>query len=203
MNPVFKQVFDLLPENYRDRAVIAGGAAADFNRANDIDVFVLGLNSTPKVIQFKNSLKIPNMIQRDLFTRGTGEDATICKITDSDIGNNIVIGDIPEDIFGTIYKPVQILASPYLSVTDLLLNFDLSCHCVAYTPDGERHVLENITTGLDVPPKSVNPQFPEYTLGRYRRFCLRYGLQPDATELIKLCTIPEPVHFRRSERIED
>ena len=194
MNPTFKQVFDLLPEKYRSSAVIAGGAAADLSRANDIDVFVLGLNSPPKVIRFRDALKIQDMVRRDLFIRGTGEDAAICKITDSDIGDNIVVGDIPEDVLNGI-RPIQILASPYLTVTDLLLNFDLSCHCVAYTLDEQRHILDGITTGLDVPPKAVTPAFPEYTLGRYRRFCLRYGLQPDAAELVKLCTIPEPVHL--------
>ena len=195
MHTTLAQVFiNTLPEKYRSRAVIAGGAAADLNRANDIDIFVLGLNSPPKVIAFRHdlkALKIPGMELRDIFKRGEGEDATLCKITDSDVGNNIVVADIPEDPFAG-RLPIQILASPYMTVTDLLLNFDLSCHCVAYTVDGQRHILENVTTDLTKPPKAVAPAFPEYTLGRYRRFCLRYGFKPDAEELIRLCTMPEP-----------
>ena len=190
MNQVFEHVFAMLPEKYRDKAVIAGGAAASLDRARDIDVFVLGLNSPPKVVGFRDALKIPNMKLRDLFSHEAGEDDTFCKIADSDVGDNIVVGDIPEDAINDI-RTIQILASPYMTVTDLLLNFDLSCHCVAYTPDGNRHILEGTTTDLTVPPKAVAPAFPEYTLGRYRRFCLRYGLKPDPDELVKLCTIPE------------
>ena len=101
-------------------------------------------------------------------------------------GHFDVVGDIPAGIL----HAVQIIASPFMAVDALLQDFDISTHCVGYTPNGKRHEIPQ-TTSLLIPPKVVNSNIPDLTLSRYRRIVQRYGLTPDPDELVRLCLMPD------------
>ena len=58
MNPIFKRVFNLIPEQYRLSSAIAGGAVVDLYKATDIDVFVLALSTQAKIDAFCSALRI-------------------------------------------------------------------------------------------------------------------------------------------------
>ena len=197
LNPVFAHIFRLIPTRYLSKAIIAGGAAACYEKADDIDVWVLGLNDDKKVEKFKEDLRAMNIDGIKFVT----PDDVIEKQCDSGSNwNNQIIANIscgiavPEDsIFDITYsKPVQIMASVFMSPSDLLSDFDLSTHCIGFNASGQEYRIAATTT-TDVAPRIVcAPKSPDRTLSRYRRFCLRYGVAPDPTELVKLCTMPDP-----------
>lgn len=199
MNSSFKAVFNLIPPQYRSSAVIAGGAAACLEKADDIDVWVLGLDDGIKVTKFKQALghlKAHGKWTEIDFVDNAEQTAKQCDSGEN--WNNQIIANIKDGItlpnddpfaLDECTKPVQIMASVFHTPQDLLNDFDLSVHCVAVMPNGTEVRLTNRTTSLTEPPKVVGQ--PK-TLSRYRRFCLRYGLQPDPAELVKLCNMPDP-----------
>ncbi len=200
MNPVFAHIFRLIPTRYLSKAIIAGGAAACYEKADDIDVWVLGLNDDKKVEKFKEDLRAMNIDGIEFVT----PEEVIEKQCDSGSNwNNEIVANIPngvvtdevDDIFGeSRSKPVQIMASVFMSPSALLSDFDLSTHCIGFNASGQEYRLAATTT-TDVAPRIVcSPKSPDRTLSRYRRFCLRYGVAPDPEELVTLCTMPDPEH---------
>ncbi len=197
MNPVFAHIFRLIPARYLSKAIIAGGAAACYEKADDIDVWVLGLNDDAKVERFKEDLRAMNI---DGIEFVTPEDVIEKQCDSGSNWNNQIIANIPKgiliesgEIFGDEYsKPVQIMASVFMFPSDLLSDFDLSTHCIGFNASGQEYRIAATTT-TDVAPRIVcSPKSPDRTLSRYRRFCLRYGVAPDPEELVKLCAMPDP-----------
>ncbi len=199
MNSIFAHVFRCLPAKYLDRAVIAGGAAACYEKADDIDIWILGLNNDKKVAAFTKDLRAMNIEGIEFVD--TAVEAIEKKTDSGENLNNQIVANIPRGILlpdpgifvtATFTKPVQIMASVFMTSTDLLMDFDLSTHCISYNASGEKNLLV-ATTGLGSPPKVVcPPKSPDRTLSRYRRLCLRYGLAPDPSELVALCCMPDP-----------
>ena len=194
MNPVFKRIFDIIPKQYHENTFIAGGAAVDLEKALDIDIFVLRIITKHENDVLKAVIALtPGITFRpeDIPTGMPGVKRHIKSLlkTDSNVDKHFnVIADI--DTRGLL-PPIQIIGSPFLTVYDLLNDFDISTHCVAYGTDGNRHIIPR-TTALDVPPKIVNSNIPNISISRYRRTCLRYGLRPDPDELVQLCLTPDP-----------
>lgn len=200
MNPIFKRVFNLLPEQYRAAAVIAGGAAVDVEKASDIDVFVLGIYGKDKISAFWDDMEaahIPGITFREESKKKTKisppdpqavKQRHIRKLDSGDNTHNTVVCDI--DTRGLL-PSIQIIESPFTTPEKLLEDFDISVHCVAYGPDGTRYVLPG-TTDTKTPPKIIRVADPELTLLRYRRLCLRYDIPPDTDELIKLFVTAQP-----------
>lgn len=207
MNPVFKRLFKLVPDGYRDNSCIAGGAAVDLETADDIDIFVLGITDDSKMNHFRNQLTamgIPGAHIRDINNaEDTAKEADkgplhadtvkrkrhIETIAQQDVqqkryGNkNSVCVDIPATIF---FPAIQIIASPWRNPQELLRNFDLSIACVAFSPKGETITIDE-TTDIKTPPKVVHLTWPVHTFIRYRRYCQRFNLEPDPQELVKIC----------------
>lgn len=52
MNTELALIFRLIPTKYLTRTVIADGATACYEKANDIDIWVFGLNDDKKVEKF-------------------------------------------------------------------------------------------------------------------------------------------------------
>ena len=172
MNKIIENAFSLIPPDWLHQAVIAGGAAACLEKASDIDIFILDVPCDYDVQALRNAIQnIPGIVMR-------GDKDP--KYTD----DFNVIADIP----GLI--PVQIIASKFETVDELLRDFDISTHAVAITPDGLTHTIPAFT-GQHQTPRVMTLRNPELTLARYRRICLRYDLTPDANELVRLCTTPD------------
>ena len=190
MEFLFNRVFGFIPKEYRNQSCIAGGAAVSLMSAGDIDVFILGINEEYKAENLKKALtaaKIPGLEFRDQPVPVKDIDFLL---NDSAVdGHFNVIAEIDNELF---QLKIQIMGSPFMAVTDLLKDFDLSTHCVAYTPDGTRHTIPE-TTPVPESPKVVHSNIPGITISRYRKLCKRYGLKPDPNELVKLCEMPDPV----------
>lgn len=170
----FQEVFDLVPLQYREDAVVAGGAAVQLSTASDIDLFILGTCNDSEVT-----------LLRDAFMDCAGFVA-------SDKMNKDYVADF--EVIGTFEgkKPIQVIAAMASGTKELLKAFDISTHCVAYTHTGNLVTIPQTTTLLES-PKLVRPHIPERALSRYRKICLRYGLEPDAASLVALCKMPDPV----------
>ncbi len=198
MNPIFAHIFRALPAKYLNRAIIAGGAAACYEKADDIDVWVLGLNDDKKVEQFKADLRTAGISNIEFVD----DSEVIGKKTDSGANwNNQVIANVPigiplpnPDIFAMddFTKPVQIMASVFMDAQSLLEDFDLSIHAIGYNCVGTIFKAKNWTNLEDSPKLIADPKSPDRTLSRYRRFCLRYRLAPDLQILKRLCEMPDP-----------
>ena len=169
---VFRTIFAKIPDKYRPFAVIAGGAAADFTRARDIDVFLLG-SSTRRLRKLKGELRaIPGFITEDASSPYNVECEVVGRV-------DLRVG-----------KPVQFIATAHRNIVELLHGFDISTHCVAYSSELIRHTCL-ATTGLTETPQLVDVRFPHVALGRYRKICLRYNLEPDPRALVTLCKTPD------------
>ena len=183
MDSLLTRTFKLFPPNYSSRLCIAGGAAVDVLKASDIDVYILNTTYDEQSVQ-SDLARIPGVQLRDLLAN-TAIQAESCP----DGSPNTVLAEIPAS---GVAPAIQIIGAPVSTPELLLMGFDLSVHCVAYTPDGKRHTIDETTTP-DRPIKVLTPVDPDSTLRRYRRFCLRYGIQPDPDELVKLCLMPDKV----------
>lgn len=177
MNKILQNAFNLIPAPWRNRAVIAGGAAACFDKADDIDIFVLDMPHDEDVIKFRAALRaadIPGIVFREGLDPAYTEKLQ-------------VVADVP-----SIALPVQIIATRLATKHELLMDFDISTHVAAITPDGVLHIRPGRTSLINETPKILSWATPERTLVRYRRICIRYGLEPDMADLRKLCTLPDP-----------
>jgi len=179
-------------------AVIAGGAAANYQKADDIDIWVLGINDDNKLEMFIAALKAANIPGIKFVEDQTDGEETLPYENN---WNNVIVADIPGGIsipndsifdFEQTTKPIQIMASVFMNAFDLLNDFDLSTHAIGYGSDGSIFKATGWTGLADSPKVISDPISPDRTLSRYRRFCLRYGLAPDINELVKLCTMPDP-----------
>jgi hypothetical protein len=184
MHPLIAKAFTLLPPDYRNTAYVAGGAAVNITTASDIDVFVLGLNDEEKIEAFEAQLRTFLAAKKVKFRT----DKTFVKDpetieTDSAVdGHFNVVVDIPMKVIGL---PVQLIASPFMTVEDLLRDFDLSVHCVAYNQGGILTVLPE-TTLLVEPIRLLHSNIPGLTRKRYTRLCERYMLPEDPDEVAKI-----------------
>ena len=118
MNPIFKRVFNLLPEQYRKDAVIAGGAAGDIEKAYDIAGCVLGICGKAKVSAFWDDMEaahIPGITFREESKKKTkisppdpqaAKQRHIHKLDSAGNTHNTVVCDI--DTHGLL-PPIQII----------------------------------------------------------------------------------------------
>ena len=187
MNIIFQRILNLLPKEYQDKAYIAGGAAACFELANDIDVFVLSINTEQESAKFEKALhdmNIPGMTFR------SDKPVLDKPHTDSCVdGHFNVRAEIPS---AGVIQPIQFIGSPFTTIEALLQDFDISTHCWAVDVTGKSFSIPE-STPINGTPKLVHSNIPNITLVRYRKICLRYKLAPDPNELVKICALPEPI----------
>jgi hypothetical protein len=132
--------------------VVAGGAAADYERATDIDVWVLG--ST-----VKHACKL-------LAVFGGDESAKVQRV---DYGGSYLVGSCQP---GWSDKPIQIIATSSEDVTALLTGFDLNVHMWAILPNGQRVGCEH-SAEIDQPVRVMNTNGPK-TKSRFWKLWKRY-----------------------------
>lgn len=165
MHEGLQKVFDVLP-NKCNKIFIAGGAAADFDLAADVDVWIPG-NSITAGIELFNAIHLPKRAcyssKKAKYTEDKEQDFTL----------------IGEFYFEPINKMVQILVARG-TITQILNRFDLSIHQIAYTRDGaSHHSMYWTTTKTPIEITRINKS----TFGRYIKLCKRYGLKPDPYKL--------------------
>ncbi len=108
-----REYFSLVPSEFHSNTVIAGGAAQDLSRANDVDIWIL--NSKPIDITRFGSLS-PFMwriiSQQEQLNYGAG-----------------VWGKLENST--AAHKPVQVMFTSILEPQFLVDSFDISVHAVA------------------------------------------------------------------------
>jgi len=159
---------------------IAGGAVLDFERAKDIDLWVLAGDRMPEEVAalthdhidlmgYKYEMWQPYP-QRHMFK----------------------VADVPF----TESKPVQVMVYPAHRADQLLELFDISVHMHALLPDGRlMNVGKSTKPGETI--RVVRFDTPYSTLRRYFAFCQRYSAQIVWNDVEELC---EEIARRRASR---
>lgn len=143
---------------------IAGGAAADYDKCGDIDVW-FGNNQVTHADAFLKSFKY--------YQAAIGE-----KQYDENT-HALLLGDAYDPEVG---KVIQVLAVGHDILQNLLDTFDISTHRIGY--DAPAHsIAGDAWTVPQTPPKilNMNPK----TFSRYIKICRRYGHPIDTAELQK------------------
>lgn len=163
MDPRLNLVFDLLP-NRCPTVFIAGGAAVDYDKAGDIDIFF-----------YKTNLVAATKFLND--NRGTVLDKP------NEYGNmeSFLVGEIE----GKADKKIQVCVSIKDSAQETVDAFDISTHSIGYLSTGE-YIKGKYWTAADIHPTVHN--IKKKTGERYIKICKRYGHQPsdNIIELIKM-----------------
>lgn len=162
MPDALRAVFATIPGDI----VIAGGAAVNYEKAGDIDVFFFNREEWQATL--------------DIF----GAEAVPCPYNECLLGQVIVTLD---RLYGdATNRLVQLIYHPNVrDVGELLAGFDTSTHAQAYSRDGTLH-LGPKWTPEDVPPTITRTSTPFTTRQRYLRIVERYGFEPDPNELAKV-----------------
>lgn len=180
-----ERLLALVPERLRSNAYVAGGFAADPIGAEDVDVWILG-------VQGDRSELLNHMIQinRDfenglVFKHGQESDYNV------DNGPFNVVGDVL-GVEGIGKRKVQILFSFAKNIQDLLKTFDITTHQIAVRlNDGETVVAPTWTPPYEQ-PRVVLFDRPQVTLRRLEKIAPRYGFTPAAADVTKLSELANP-----------
>jgi hypothetical protein len=170
----FFKVMEFLPTELRDRAVIAGGFAADHERAQDVDVWVLnGRNGSFEAREQIEEFLVNNFQELELV-RNLG------LYPDSN-----VVATLKRAFLG---HDVQLLTTGAFTTKELVNGFDISTHQVALQQVGE---LMKVThgddwTSLHEQPRVTRFSTPADTLRRLHKVTQRYGTQPRKQDIERL-----------------
>lgn len=151
LRPEFKQIYEIA-KKCRVECVIAGGAVADFDKASDVDVFLLDSSRTARFLVALDPFESVNH-----------------PYTLRDDGSFLVIG-VGHPSWCP--KPVQVILKTAITVHELLRSFDLSVHQWAVMPNGT--VVGTDTSTLPGQMIRVN-RWDEHTFGRLAKMYQRYG----------------------------
>lgn len=165
----------LVPEQWRDRLCIAGGYAADPERAADIDLWVLagGAEMGTAIDELRDWVES----EHELEVASREIPATYASN-----GESALITCAPG-----YAKPVQLLVSDAQNVGELLDNFDITTHMVA--TKGSARFVRPATTDWFTTPKVLRFSTPQRTLARLLKIANRYGLAPRVEDIHKLSTL--------------
>lgn len=154
MDSRLQKILDLLPAKCPN-IMIAGGAAVDYDKASDIDVFFCKNNISAAVAWLEAQ---PNHKKREKPTK-----------YDEAKDTSYLIGEfLPEG--GD--KMVQVVVSSADSSFGVLETFDISTHMKGILATGNQCISPN-WTDPSVPPKVYNVK--KKTFERYVKICARYG----------------------------
>lgn len=168
----FKRIFDMAaatapaPFSTSGPVWIAGGAAADYDKCGDIDVW-FGANASTHAEKFLKSFKYyqeSDKLLTECYDKNTGA---------------ALLGDA-YDL--TIGKVIQVLIVGDYQLKDLLNRFDISTHRIGYDAPAHCDMGDGWTTVQD-PPKILN--MGPKTFSRYIKICQRYGHPVDLDEVKK------------------
>lgn len=141
---------------------IAGGAVQSWSLASDCDMW-FGKNNREGALKYLQNLPYYHL--------GKSQEAGYAKEL---VGN----GYIP-----SLNKVIQVMVTDK-SISDRMLTFDISTHCVAMDSKGNLHSGINYTH-YEHPPKVI--RVSPTTLSRYVKICTRYGHTPDDAVVKYIC----------------
>lgn len=165
MHEKLKRVFEILPLKC-NKIFIAGGAAHNFDLAEDVDLWIPN-NAIGAAVELFNQLDYPKVsYMRD----NDGENYNQAKKADN-APKFTLVGDV---FIAEIGKILQILVTDRPTPLKLIQTFDLSVHMCAYTRDGVKHT-SDVYYQEEVKWIDIIKLHPN-TLKRYIKLCNRYGL---------------------------
>lgn len=184
---MFKQDYSpfekLIPPIYHKKTIVAGGAAVDFVKASDVDIWVFGIGQAEAVETIGTWLRLQG-VEFEVAPKGEGSVSqdwieTIRPYTMDEHGYR---------------KPAQIMVcgEKCQSVTDVLDLFDISTHKAARSLTGEW--LADAKTSTTVPTaqaRILNFTTPTRTLNRLWKICGRYQIQPNPVDVYTLVLLAE------------
>lgn len=178
-NNELQPFFDLIPAALRSVCVIAGGAAVDLARADDVDIWLLNVpaDSDKEAAVREHLRKRLQEVEVDLNLVGTdpwGLDFNPPMSFTEDTENDYDAGRVLFNVENYHGKKVQILGTSFVTVMGLLEHFDLSVHQKAILPDGTAIVAATHTL-TSRPIDITNYHTPTRTFGRLRKLVKRYG----------------------------
>lgn len=156
------KVFSYLPSRCTS-IFIAGGAVQSFNKASDVDLW-FGNDGRAKALSYLSGLPFYHLTKSP--EKGYQNEL---------VGN----GYIPE-----IGKVIQVMVTDK-TISDRMLDFDISTHCAAMDSRGNTYIGVNYTH-YEHPPKVL--KISPTTLSRYVKICTRYGHVPDVEVVKYICS---------------
>ena len=178
-----KQLLQLVPPSIHDRLWIAGGYLADPERACDIDAWLLDAANNGEEFSLAHNYALKawwNLEPLEIARRiapYVGHDAPSEYVDSLKAKGIYYVGSLQ---LSTWPKPVQLFATPYTTITELLADFDVSTHQVAqHVATGMLATIQT-TTATNAIPRITNWATPATTLVRIERLAKRYGFSLDA-----------------------
>lgn len=162
------RLMDFLPFPLWPRAVVAGGFAADQEKAKDIDLWVL---ASPGVVEhgllksWLDSVGVDYVPSNGVF-----------------YGGRYLVATIPE---GLGARSVQLLTTDHGTSLDLVNSFDISTHAIAkYFTSGQCAVVVGEKwTPVTAQPRVLRFSTPVDTQARLEKICARYEQQPNDEDI--------------------
>lgn len=192
--------FNLMPESIRDRVVIAGGAAVDFERAADVDLwFLLGKNAVLGDLHWSPTWQAHELghylssLGYDWEVEGLGmidpEPGTIGQfLVHQGQGKDYMSTDGVLKLI-TVYpkegKPAQIMLAAFDTFVELLNVFDVSTHMWAVLADGRGPFPAALATEPSEEP-IVRDGANVRTPARLEKILARYGHDASEAHVKKL-----------------
>lgn len=176
---VYKQIFKVADRiGPVEQIAIAGGAVVRFDRAEDIDVFVMDMDMEAAVSQCQMLLEklaeefAGNVELADQAVRASGYSK-----------NRMLIGSVTDVLFK---KPIQVIATTFPDAGSIIDSFDLSVH--AWAVIRPHYLVGSLmkSTHMNEVIRVNRWDTPESTLTRLRKLEDRYGTQANAADVMKL-----------------
>jgi hypothetical protein len=186
------QLLDLLPKGLHARLAIAGGYAADPDKAEDIDLWVLDI----AVDDFDG---VEQAIRRHLVNDGK----LVCEERphsdsihyEEHVGHFRVVSvqnaEIGDGKWSRVV-PVQIILTKQPTLQHLLEQFDISSHALGYMVQADPEFGDSVMvfgegyTSFKCQPRVLSFDRPEQTLPRIEKIAQRYGFEPLAADIKQL-----------------
>lgn len=180
------QILSQLPVSLRKYACIAGGAAVDFDKATDVDVYIMNYHGLTDAVERREAIlelfEQPKTVATASVSNAMSEDTNLkCAAPKEYAGTKIV----KEIVTGK--KPIQIMDTDAKTPQEVLAKFDLSTHALAYTYDG--NWISRPDSNIDRTSESPRLGYvhdPVATWGRYFKLCKRYNLPLSFETLVVL-----------------
>lgn len=170
-------MFNFIPEQWRERTWVAGGAAVDIERASDIDLWI---------VAGKDFARARGQVYEMMHERGW--DAFF-------VGDEAGSGSLHDLVYSKPHafldKTVQVLVTDFDTPQKLVDSFDVSTHAVAKRQDGVVMdiVFSKKFTDLSQLPVVMRYDTPRNTLARVWKISERYGLEPRLEDVTRLANL--------------
>lgn len=197
---IVEQLKELLPEDLRGKAMVAGGYAADPEKAGDIDLWVVGMADLDKTERH---------IRQYLAKIGRMEDYSAEHAAEYEGGTSdfrvVAEASIVDLVDFKFSDPkVQILITSQPTFLALLNRFDISVHQIGFSlADPQVAILAPTYTTPAEQIRITNFERPEQTLRRrVERIYSRYNQKLDLGDLVKLARASEQLNAGFEEDLD-